>query len=504
MNNNRIAIVFLLVAVFVFSSLNAQSNSVILLDSKSKKPIPYATIQYGVNEGVIANEEGLFSFDQKQIKEPLDSIYITSMGYEKIGISFESVLDSIIYIQPKAIKLSGVYLFDNPLTVKEIIEKVQERMPFNYNKEPVRQRFFLRQSSLNSIRKFDVAFKKSTIEELSKELIDSVIDLVPRNSSYYTETLGDFYRKPDAHKLTIVKAAELYDKSNEDSFEALGGRMESIFSENIKPNSYLKIKSGIFGTKVQVDSIISDIEETEAEEDGIKVEVNTDPDKKHYFLNSRKGVLDDLMTSLFYQEDTKINVIQKARKYRFKVEGYTDINEEGVYVISFEPRGGADYEGTLYVNIENYAIVRLEYKNVKLLRNFRLLGITYQEHLYSGSALFERSINDKYEIKFIENVIGRKMGVDRPLKVIEKNKHVKGRRKQNELSLGIDIMNYSTEKLEFVSFNSEIIPSTEFEGAKENHQIKATYMRQYDPAFWEGYNIMEPNQAIRDFKVLEE
>ncbi len=96
------------------------------------------------------------------------------------------------------------------------------------------------------------------------------------------------------------------------------------------------------------------------------------------------------------------------------------------------------------------------------------------------------------------------MGVDRPLKVIEKNKHVKGRRKQNELSLGIDIMNYSTEKLEFVSFNSEIIQSSEFEGAKENHQIKATYMTQYDPAFWEGYNIMEPNQAIRDFKVLEE
>ncbi|MBT8235037.1 MAG: carboxypeptidase-like regulatory domain-containing protein [Bacteroidia bacterium] len=494
--------------VFLFlvmgHSLHAQIRTAAIIDSKTNSPIPYATIQFGENEGVIANEEGLFSLDLDQVKVPLDSIYITSMGYEKTGIPWDTVIDSVIYIQPKAIKLSGVYLFDNPLTAKEIIEKVQERIPFNYNKEPVRQRFFLRQSSLNSIRKFDVDFKKSTIAELSKGLIDSVIDLVPRNSSYYTETLGDFYRKPDAHKLTIVKAAELYDKSNEDSFEALGGRMESIFSENIKPDSYLKIKSGIFGTKVQVDSIISDIEEAEAEEDNIKVEVNTDPDKKHYFLDNRKGVLDDLMSSLFYQEDTKINVINKARKYRFKIEGYTDINDEGVYVISFEPRGGADYEGTLYVNIENYAIVRLEYKNVKLLRNFRLLGITYQEHLYSGSALFERSNNDKYEIKFIENIIGRKMGVDRPLKVIEKNKHVKGRRKQNELSLGIDIMNYSTEKLEFVSFNSEIIQSTEFEGAKENHQVKATYMTQYDPAFWEGYNIMEPNQAIRDFKVLEE
>ncbi|MDH3699504.1 MAG: carboxypeptidase-like regulatory domain-containing protein [Flavobacteriaceae bacterium] len=503
MNNYRIAIALAFGFSLATAGVRAQSNSVVLLDSKSKKPVPYATIQYGINEGVIANEEGVFSFDHDQIKEPLDSIYITSMGYEKFGLPFDASLDSVIYIKPKAIKLSGVYLFDNPLTVKEIIEKVQERIPFNYNKEPVRQRFFLRQSSLNTIRKFDVDFKKSTIKELNKDLIDSVIDLVPRNSSYYTETLGDFYRKPAAHKLTIVKAAELYDKSNEDSFEGLGKRMESIFSENIKPDSYLKIKSGIFGTKVQVDSILLDIEEAETDEEA-EVVVKTDPDKKHYFLDNRKGVLDDLMSSLFYQEDTKINVINKSRKYRFKIEGYTDINDEGVYVISFEPRGGADYEGTLYVNIENYAVVRLEYKNVKLLRNFRLLGITYQEHLYSGSALFERSLNDTYEIKFIENIIGRKMGVDRPLKVIEKNKNVKGRRKQNELSLGIDIMNYSTEKLEFVSFSSEIIPGTEFENAKENHQIKATYLTRYDPAFWEGHNIMEPNQAIRDFKVLEE
>ena len=95
------------------------------------------------------------------------------------------------------------------------------------------------------------------------------------------------------------------------------------------------------------------------------------------------------------------------------------------------------------------------------------------------------------------------MGVDRPLKVIEKNKNVKGRRKQNELSLGIDIVNFHTEKYQFVAFNSDNIPTSNFETAKENHEVEATYMTRYDPAFWEGYNIMEPNQAIRDFKVLE-
>ncbi|NND15113.1 MAG: carboxypeptidase-like regulatory domain-containing protein [Eudoraea sp.] len=481
--------------------LLAQTVTAILVDGKSNKPIPYATVQYGTNEGVIANEEGLFSIDLDKVKMPLDSIYITSMGYEKLGISYDAVIDSIVYIKPKAIKLSEVYLFDNPLTVKEIIEKVQQRMPYNYNKEPVRQRFFLRQSSLNSIQKFDVDFKKSTIKELNKELLDSVWSLIPKNSAYYTETLGDYYKKENGQKLSIVKAAELYDKKNEDSFESLGERMEKIFKDNVKQDSYLKIKSGLFGTKVQLDSIIEENEEA----GGVKVEIAEEgADQKNYFLDSRKGVLDDLEQELFFQEDAKLNVLQKPRKYRFKIEGYADIQDEGVYVISFEPKGGADFEGTLFVNIEDYAVVRLEYKNVKLLRNFKLLGFMYQEHLFSGSTLFERTDNGTYELKFQESVIGRKMGVDRPLKVIEKNKNVKGRRKQNELSLGIDVVNFYTEKFEYVVFDSDIIPDANFTSAKENHEVKATYMTRYDPEFWAGYTIMEPNQAIRDFKVLGE
>ena len=482
-----------------FTSM-AQTVSAVLIDAKSKKPIPYATVQYGANEGVIANDEGLFSFDMASIQEPLDSIYITSMGYEKVGLPFDSVTDSILYISPKAIKLSGVYLFDNPLEVDEIIEKVVERMPFNYNKAPTKQRFFLRQSSLNSIGKFDIDFKKSTIEELNKELLDSVLNLVPKHSAYYTETLGDYYKKAGDHKLTIVKAAELYDKRNEDSFEALGERMEQIFKDNVKPDSYLKIKSGLFGTKVQLDSMVEENEDAKQ----IKVEIkDEESDQKNHFLSSRKSVLDDLNQELFYQEEAKLNVLQKPRKYRFKIEGYTDILDEGVYVISFEPKGGADYKGTLFVNIENYAVVRIEYENVKLLRNFKLLGLLYQEHIFAGSTLFEIAENGKYEVKFQESVIGRKMGVDRPLKVIEKNKNVKGRRKQNELSLGIDIVNFNTEKYEYVAFDSNIIPEASYKSANENHEIKATYMAKYDPAFWEGYTIMEPNQAIRDFKVLE-
>ena len=109
--------------------------------------------------------------------------------------------------------------------------------------------------------------------------------------------------------------------------------------------------------------------------------------------------------------------------------------------------------------------------------------------------------NGKYELRFLDKIVGNKMGVRRPLKVIEKNKYVKGRRKQNELSMELDISNFNREKYEVVVFQNDLISKEEFNGAVENEYIKATYLSRYDPEFWKGYDIMEPNEAIRTFSA---
>ena len=38
---------------------------------------------------------------------------------------------------------------------------------------------------------------------------------------------------------------------------------------------------------------------------------------------------------------------------------------------------------------------------------------------------------------------------------------------------------------------------------EEKKLIKATYLSKYDPKFWQDYSIMEPNEAIESFKVVE-
>jgi hypothetical protein len=276
-------LIYLVLFGFSIFQGKAQDVTAKLIDSKTGKGIPYATIQFNTNSGIITNEEGLFSLRRDAIPEDQDSLYISCMGYEKMAISIQHITDSIIPISPKAIDLDEVFLFDREMEVDEIIELVKERLPENYNNEPVKQQLFFRQSSLNDLDKFDIEFKKSTIAELNEQFLDSVIGLIPRSSAYYTESLCNFYKTPQEQRLHIEKAAELYDKNNEGSMNALSEKLERIFKENVKPNSYLKIKSGIFGTKMQLDSVL------DAEEEAEDVsEAMVEKEEKHHFLSNRK------------------------------------------------------------------------------------------------------------------------------------------------------------------------------------------------------------------------
>ncbi len=486
--------------VFFFINLATQAQTITakVLDKKTNQPIPYATIQVSEDQGIITNEEGRFSLILGSTHKDLDSIYISSMGYEKVGVSIKNPTDSIIYITPKAIALDHVFVTNKNLTVDEIIDQVKERIPENYTFGLSQRRLFFRESEFNTIKKLNIAFKKSTIKELNKKLVDSVVTLIPRKSEYYTETLCDLYGDFEKRKVNVIKAAELYDKHNQVSMEAMSDRMETIFKKNVKPDSYLKIKSGWFGTKVQVDSILENTNGANEVKDEL------DKQDKSDFFKSQKEALKMLTTSLFFNEGVMSNFLNKSSRYNFELVDYTYIDDQSVYIINFSPKRSEDFKGTLYINTQDFAVVRAEYKNVKHLRNFKLLGIHYQDNLYSAKMMFAKGANLKYDLKFLEMYRGGFFGIDRPLKVIEKNKHVKGKRKQNELSLEIDAVNIYKQKFEIVVFDTKPLTETEYTTHKENTSIKPEYLSRYNPEFWKGYNIIEPNTAIKQFIAAPE
>ena len=167
------------------------------------------------------------------------------------------------------------------------------------------------------------------------------------------------------------------------------------------------------------------------------------------------------------------------------------------------PKGKKDFTGTMYVNVDDFAVMRFEFDNIRPIKRFGLFGITYRHNVFKGKMLFSKNLENSYSPKYLELTSGVFFGLDRPLKVIEKNKHVKGRRKQNELSLALDIEMTQNQKYELVVFDSENISESNYSSTLENTEVKASHLNKYDPSFWEGYTIMEPNTAIKAFEVVD-
>ena len=309
-----------LLVTFTLGQLRAQTFSAQLLDQNTNAPIPFATVQYGTHRGVITNEDGVFNFTLRAKDAELnvaqaDSVYISSMGYESKAFPLQRQLDSIIYLAPKVFELNTVFVSSKPLDAENIIEKVKANLAVNYKVGLSKKKIFFRQSDLSEMNTVDFGFQNSTIAELDKPLIDSIAGLVPKQSSYYREALGDFYGDYSKHKFHIAKAAELYDKTKDVSMDGLSAKMEKIFKANIKPDSYLKIKSGFFSTKVQLDSLKAAHED---ESDAVVQVENTDDQN---FNEEMTDQISELYEQLFFNEDSKIDVLRKSNRYKFTVDG---------------------------------------------------------------------------------------------------------------------------------------------------------------------------------------
>jgi hypothetical protein len=510
MNKIILWLIATIMSVF-FTCVQGQSLSSRILDSVTQEPIPYVTVQLK-KKGVITNEEGRFSFLFDQNISETDSLFISCIGYASIGKPLNEFSGNVIHLSPKAIELNPVIVTNKNYSAEEIIDLVKDKLEGNYNTDLSKKRMFLRDSYFQDFSKTDYTFLKSTIKELNKKFLDSVLRTLPKKSSYYTEILCDLYvnNEDDGHKMDLIKASELYDKSKELDYTKLEEKFNEIIKSNIKRDSYFKVKSGLFGTKIdgedfdeifesQVDSTDAVALKNELEEKKKKEE-----ERKTNFAKHRKRSIVGMMEGLFFMEDSHLNFINKSRKYNFNITDFTYMGEDAVYILDFEPKGSADYKGRLFINADDFAIIRLDYENVKPLKKFNLLGISMNQFMGKGKMIFNKSANTKYDLRYLEQEDGTRVGIRRPLKIIEKNKHVKGRNKQNELSVKLDMATVGVNKHEIIVFDTESISKTAYEAYIENNTVLPTYMPSYNPGFWKGYTIIEPNQAIREFTSEEE
>ncbi len=500
----KVAFAFTLIFLLLgMANASAQILNARIVDSTTSKPVPYVTVQLK-KRGMITNEEGRFSFRLEESVQASDSLFISCIGYESIGKPISEFKDNTIYLRPKAIELKEVIVSNKNYTPREILEEVKKNLEKNYHLELTKKRLFLRESYHQNIVKSDYVLKKSTIPAFNTNFLDSINHTFPKNNSYYTEMLGDLYGGSNAkeQKLDIIKASELYDKSKTLDAESLEKKFNSIVKENIKTDSYFKIKSGLFGTKVDADELFEtevDSSDVQALNEHLKKTQENEQERKKFFAKYKRRTLGNLYKNLPVFKNSDYNVIFKPRRYTLTLEDYTYLGDDAVYVLRFEPEGSEDFKGRLYINSDDFAVIRMDFENVEALRNFKLLGVSFNEYLAKGRMIFSKGKDGKYQLRYYEITKGNSIGFKRPLKIIEKNKNVRGRRKQNELSLKIDVAVSGKNRYELVVFDVDPVDEARYESFTENNSILPTYMPNYDPKFWSGYDIIEPNTAIKEF-----
>ena len=263
----------LTLSLIFMSALALQAQKSItakLIDSTKSEPVPYATIQLNQEFGVISNDLGDFNLNIQRAITDRDSLHISCLGYEKLKLAVQSFNDSIVYLNPKSIDLDQVVITDKDLDVDTIIDSVKFHLNSNYETNFAKRKLFFRQSYYTYLDKTREDLKKSTIPEINQNFVDSIITTIPKVYDNHTEILGELYgeisRDSDV-KMDIYKASYLYDKANEITFENYEKRFNDIFRTYVKRDSYFKIKSGIFGTKEDLDPSMFGDEELQAQEE---------------------------------------------------------------------------------------------------------------------------------------------------------------------------------------------------------------------------------------------
>lgn len=80
----------------------------------------------------------------------------------------------------------------------------------------------------------------------------------------------------------------------------------------------------------------------------------------------------------------------------------------------------------------------------------------------------------------MEREAGENFGIERPLTVIEKNKHVAGRRKQNELDMDIAFKMSMVSKFQLVIYENKPVNDTEYSNVEEIENFDFQKFKKYN------------------------
>ena len=317
---------------------------------------------------------------------------------------------------------------------------------------------------------------------------------IPKHSVSFTDFLGNLYfstSKVDSLKIKVdpVKQVSLKDKNLADT-----DQLESFFEKlmtDVDKNEYWKIKSGILGSKIEMESDLD-----KSERDSLK-RINERKYKTKYFRNSLRY----LFRYSSFEDKDDWDFLYHTNRYEYTLVGGTEVNGEDVYIIDFVPKKSGKFEGRVFITLKTFALIRADYKYAtgKTGTSINLFGVGFENNIFSGSISFEKRF-DSYQLKYCSKKQGSKINVDRNLSLIKKRKRFLLDKKINEVKVKF-IFSVSEEySSEILVLDQKPISKKQFDDFKEKEYIKMIYVDQFDDHLWEGYSIIEPTKQMRAYK----
>ena len=482
----------LILSLFAFCSIgNAQVTTTIkglLLDEKTAAPLPYANVAIlNKSGGTITNEIGNFAIDLTKLDQN-DSLSFLFIGYQTKNISVADFkANTTVYLKEEIFNLSETFVFAEEKDPELIIKKVLENKAKNYKKTNKKSQVFIRSQYTSDINHFKINFKKSSFAKLDDKMTKLIEKKMPKKSVSYTDFLGNLYfsqNTKDSLKVVPTKMVSLKEKDLAD-LDQLESIFENMF-KNTKEKEYWKVKSGIIGSKIDID---------EEPKDSLKEDKTPQFPSKYYSSRIQRNL------NKIISNKNQWEFLHATNKYNYTLVGGTKFNGENVYIIDFEPTKKGKYLGRAYISMETYALVKADYGYApgKIGSNINLLGIGYTKNMFTNSVSFQKE-NDQYKLKYYSQKEGEKTSIDRNVSLIKKKKRFLLDKKLNEIKVGLDLSVNSTSSYEFFVLSDDAISNKAYLSAKQPKYIKVIYVDQFDDKLWKGYTTIEPTKQMREYK----
>jgi hypothetical protein len=321
--------------------------------------------------------------------------------------------------------------------------------------------------SKDVVQKMDIEIKKSTLPELDQTFVHEIIQKMPREqeSVYYTQS--KWLRESgglNLHKLEVIQAASLIDSLAEATYTSMEETIDGILKKRVKKDSYFKVKSGpLISAKIDNEQ---EVDSTAQDSVGITPE---DYAKKQLGMLKQKG-----NTLLFEEKNWALPFLDKPNKYSLTNEGIVYDQRVPTYKLRFTSKKRKDYSGYLLVDVIDFGVHKISYHNNKHTFRIKLLGLFFEERLDNRTYVFVKNQLGKYTLYNMSEKLDAMLGIRRPFKIIEKNKVVKGRNRQNVLSMDINYSGKNNIERD-VYFNSfKPISKPVFDAFKASHTVTPT------------------------------